>query len=114
MYYILLYLTRLVGVDLHYREVNGKMEECISIPMRLNGIEKKYENNKVFWGIYMYPDKPNSQNKSHYLAIELKNPEAKKDMMKISGDTWLRYVGSVFPTRKKMTKEMKELTDGNE
>lgn len=90
------------------------MEECISIPMRLNGIEKKYDKNMLFWGIYMYPDKPNSQNKSHFLTIELKDPEAREDMIKLSGNKWLKYVGSVFPTKKKMTNEMKEIADGNE
>lgn len=40
MGYGLIGLTKLIYSELHEREINGKMEKCISIPLRMNGIEE--------------------------------------------------------------------------
>lgn len=90
-------LDRLVGAEIHQREVNGEMCDCISIPIKWNGITC-YRGTHYYIDFNMTRKRPNPNGHTHYLSL-LYPPSMMEwyDKVKNLGLTkGLSYVGVVY------------------
>lgn len=106
MYYEKIELTRYIGAELHEREVNGKLETCISIPIVPNGLVfgKKCE---VYMRLICNDRKPNYQNVSHYVSVYVPDKKFWENLDKLGYRNNLMYLGEMKPSffqRKKLNK----------
>ena len=72
------------GAEVEKREVNGIMEDCLVIPMRLNGIylSKKKGNRGVLFYATAMPSKTSLWGQSHYL-VQSPKEEIQKELIEL-------------------------------
>lgn len=91
---------KFVGAEIHEREVMGEMQECISIPMALNGIHHSY-NKSIILIMAVIPKRPNAKRETHFLKVEFnsKNPQLKEMKRKVDSlgfSNNLNFIGNIY------------------
>lgn len=99
MLYCILRMNEFIGAEIHKREVMGEIQDCISIPIKINGI-RQYPKAGLQLHLLMVPKKPNPRQETHYLSVSFDSlsPEAKKMKRKVYGlGYWkqLKYIGKI-------------------
>ena len=101
MYYGYMELSKLVGAEIHYREFNGKMERCLSIPIELNGLGENNSTSeysrRVFLQFLANDMKPNPNNYTHYLSLYCRDKEVVENIRKYDYFKELRFLGKMRP-----------------
>lgn len=85
-------LSKFICSEIHEREVNGVIEECISIPIRLNGL-KKSNSNRVFMPYTMNERRPNPDNITHYVSVNIKDEKLRDEIERYGFSNNLKFIG---------------------
>lgn len=106
-------LHRLVGVDIEQREVDGVVQDCISIPIKPNGIKRGYRNTlKLYLGATR--KNPNPLGQTHFLSVHFMSAEDYGRAMDLGYmDDQLKYVGNIR-NYSRTPKKTSQKTKGNE
>lgn len=94
MFYETLELSKLIGVDIHKREVNGQIEKCLSIPIRLNGIRES-SANKYFMNLLLIERRANRKNNTHYVSLYFMDKQLKSELVSLGYSRNIKYIGFV-------------------
>lgn len=98
MVYCNVELSKFIGAEIEIREVNGELTECISIPIKTNGM-RIGKNKKVFFPFLLKEKKPNLYNQTHYISLYNKDREFRKRISELGYEENLKFLGyakSVF------------------
>lgn len=93
--------TRLIGVEIQEREVNGKVEKCISIPIRPNGLLLSHQD-RVYMDIMIKERRPNPDNISHYISVNIHNPKLMDEIKTLGYEMNLKFFGRAKVVYKKI------------
>lgn len=109
MLFCVIRMSDFIGAEIHQREVMGEIQDCISIPIKINGI-RQYPKAGLQLHLLMVPKKPNPRQETHYLSVSFDSlsPEAKKMQRKVYGlGYWkqLKYIGKVILSGTKLVFE---------
>lgn len=85
-------LTKFICSEIHTREVNGVIEECISIPIRSNGLSKS-KSGRVFMPYSMKERRPNPDNITHYVSVNIKDEKIRKRIEEYGFANNLKFIG---------------------
>lgn len=113
MYYGSLELTRLRNVEIEEREVNGKMEKCISIPIVSNGL-MIYKKDRVYMHITMNRRRPNPDKFTHYISISITDKKVRKEIEELGFVENLKFIGHMkagYEVRKFSKNDMMSLDE---
>lgn len=91
-------VERLIGAEVHERVFNGETVECISIPIKENGMHFTSKGH-LLMEMYVTPRRPNPQNITHYLSLCF-NPLIKHEYLKIKEAGFyeqVKFIGHMFP-----------------
>lgn len=101
MFYGYIELNKFACTEIHEREVNGKLERCISIPIKLNGFTENTAENgfrkRVFFNFVANDMKPNPQGNSHYISLYSRDKEVVENIRKYDYFEDLRFLGRMRP-----------------
>lgn len=67
-------LSKLFDTEFHEREINGKKELCLSIPLRINGIDM-LPNGRCFLNCYLADRYANNRNITHLVMRRYRDKE---------------------------------------
>lgn len=87
-------LSKFIGVEIHQREVNGEMMDCISIPIRINSLNR-LGRDRVFLNLLLFERRANPDNNTHYASVQIKNMKLKEEIEKLGFLGDLRFIGNV-------------------
>lgn len=87
-------LSKFIGVDIHQREVNGEMMDCISIPIRINSLNRMGKN-RVFLNLLLFERRANCDNNTHYASVQINDVKLKEEIEKLGFLKDLRFIGNV-------------------
>ena len=87
-------LSKFIGVEIHQREVNGEMMDCISIPIRINSLSR-VGKNRVFLNLLLFERRANPDNNTHYASVQIKDMKLKEEIEKLGFLNELRFIGNV-------------------
>lgn len=109
MLFCVIRMSDFIGAEIHQREVMGEIQDCISIPIKINGI-RQYPKAGLQLHLLMVPKKPNPRQETHYLSVSFDSlsSEAKKMQRKVYGlGYWkqLKYIGKVILSGTKLVFE---------
>lgn len=109
MLFCVIRMSDFIGAEIHQREVMGEIQDCVSIPIKINGI-RQYPKAGLQLHLLMVPKKPNPRQETHYLSVSFDSlsPEAKKMQRKVYGlGYWkqLKYIGKVILSGTKLVFE---------
>lgn len=97
MYYGSIELSNFMNTMIHEREVNGKLEECISIPILSNGLI--FGKKKVVIMRLLFKDrKPNPENVSHYISMYIPDKSISDRVKELGFENNLKFIGSMKPS----------------
>lgn len=101
MYYGYIELSKFAGAEIHEREVDGKVERCISIPIRINGFaennSKSEYGRRIFFNFIANDMRPNPNNFSHYISLYSRDKKVVEDINKYGHYESLRFLGKLRP-----------------
>lgn len=92
MFYQEIILSKFRSTSLEQREINGIMEDCIVIPLRINGIVR-YKSGKVVLSTVIHPKKPNAYNETHYVSVCIGDPEVREENKRLGFAKDLMFIG---------------------
>lgn len=100
-------LHRLIGVDIEQREVDGVVQDCVSIPIKPNGIKQGYRHTlKLYLGATRKHANP--QGQTHYLSVHFMSID---DYIKADNlgymDDQLKFVGNIRNYSRNLKKKSK-------
>lgn len=86
-------LTRFRDVEIHEREIEGKMEECLSIPIKRNGLffGKKGSVKLV---LMLFEKRANPLNESHYVSVYIPDKKVYADIVKLGFKENFKFLGN--------------------
>lgn len=88
-------LTKMLYTETHFREINGQMEECISIPIRINGLDK-FGKDRVFLNMYLFKRNPNNKNVNYYASIRYRDKNLRQKVIDMGYKNNISYIGSIW------------------
>lgn len=94
MLYESLDLTKFIGVEIEEREVNGRIQSCISIPIKLNGLVLS-RKNRVYLNLCLIDKHMNERNETHFVSVRFSDKNALENVTRLGYDKDLRYIGIV-------------------
>lgn len=97
MYYETIVLSNLMNVEFHEREVEGKMEKCISIPIISSGLIYG-KNSSVILRLLCRNKKPNWDNVSHYISLYAPDKELRKRISERGYLDRYKFIGDMKPS----------------
>lgn len=88
-------LTRYRDVEIHQREIDGKLEECLSIPIVRNGLifTKK---DAVKMVLMLFEKRANTYNESHYVSAYVPYKDVCKDIIKLGYRDNFKFLGKAI------------------
>ena len=97
MYYGSIILSNFMNTEIHEREVNGKLEECISIPILSNGLI--FGKKRIVVMRFLCRDrKPNPENVSHYISMYIPDKSLSDRIEKLGFENNFKFIGSLKPS----------------
>ena len=91
-YLLKLKLNRLVNIEIHQREVNGETVDCVSIPMKINGINKTKRGN-IMQYFLMREAQPNPYNATHIISPHIPDKKTLKWLVDTGWRKSMYYLG---------------------
>lgn len=92
MFYESIELTKFRDVEIEKRLIDGKIEECISIPIERNSLYKT-NNGRIFLSAFLIEKRPNPDNHSHFVSICIKDEKLRKEIERLGFKDNLNYIG---------------------
>lgn len=92
MFYESIELTKFRNVEIEQREIDGKMEECISIPIERNSLYK-LNNGRVFLKTFLIEKRPNPDNQSHFVSVCIRDEKLREEIERLGFRKDLNYIG---------------------
>lgn len=84
--------TKYIGAEIEEREVMGKMQKCISIPIEINGLSIT-PYNRVYGDFKMIEMRPNKNNCTYYLSAMIKDKNIIKDVKMLGFERNFQFIG---------------------
>lgn len=100
MFYESIELTKFRDVEIEKREIEGKMEECISIPIERNSLYK-IGNSRVFLKCFLIEQRPNPENHSHFVSICIQDEKLRKEIERLGFKRDMNFIGHAKVYNKK-------------
>ena len=85
-------LTKFRNVEIEKREIEGKIEECISIPIERNGLYKS-DIGRVFLQAFLMDRRPNPDNRSHFISMCIRDEKLREEIERLGFKDNLNYIG---------------------
>ena len=85
-------ITKMRGVEIHKREVNGEIQDCVSIPIKINGLCLT-SKEKVFMNLLMKERRPNPDNLSHYVSLYTTDKDLIRDIKQSGFEKDYKFLG---------------------
>lgn len=92
LFYESLDLSRLIGAEIHEREVNGMNKKCISIPIEDNSMVIT-DRNHVIMRLFMYDFRYQHEGWTHYISVYSKDPDFWPNIEKLGYTMNLKFLG---------------------
>ena len=97
-------------VEIHQREVNGKIVDCVSIPMEENGIYKYGKFNNIILSFSIKEKRLSANNKqSHYISLYTKNKKLREEIERLGYKERLKFLGHAIYFAKRETYNVKKI-----
>lgn len=111
MLYERIELTKFRNVEIIQREVDGKMEDCISIPINRNGLYRT-EGNRVYFRGFLMERKPNPKNHSHFVTAMVSDKELRNEIEHLGFKRNFDYIGYAMTWNRyrNLTKKKSEIS----
>lgn len=96
-------MSKFIGVELHQREFNGELVDCVSIPVKWNGARFK-KGGSIIVEFTIVPKKPNKKNETHYVSLFYLPRYFKEQYMKVKElglYEQVKYIGHISNWGKK-------------
>lgn len=87
-------LTRFIGAEIEEREVHGRMEKCVSIPIKLNGLVTS-KDGRIFLNLNLFPRKPNMKGDTHFVSVSFANKELQSKVKELGYEEDLKFIGFI-------------------
>lgn len=87
-------LSKLFDTEFHEREIHGKKELCLSIPLRINGIDR-LPNGRCFLNCYLADRYANSQNITHFVMRRYRDKELYRKLIELGFAKNINRFGTV-------------------
>lgn len=93
MFYVCIELSRMLCTEIEEREINGRMEQCISIPMSINGIEMSKRGN-IYLNLNLVERRElGRSNETHYASVIFWDKDMYEKIKELGYEKNLKYVG---------------------
>lgn len=85
-------LTKFIGAEIHERDIMGKVQKCISIPIEENAI-KISSSGRAFVDMSLNNMKPNKNNESYYISVIIRDKKKRERVRELGYDVDLKFIG---------------------
>lgn len=90
-------LSKYIGAEIHQREVNGELVDCISIPIQPNGLFLS-PKRKVYAGYTINERRTNCYGQSHYISATIRDKKLHQKLEDLGFMQDLKFIGSAKTT----------------
>ena len=92
-------LSKYIGTEIHKREVNGELVDCISIPIQPNGLFVSTKK-RVYAGYTINERRANSYGQTHYISATIRDKKLYRKLVDLGFMSDLKFIGDAKMTTK--------------